>query len=111
MFLAGKFPVDTLLQAEADYRQERKTGYQIRGAKFTLRPAAYRSMGLPGRRTISRALDSLFSGLREQRLEVRNAELVVAAHGGDRAIAAAMRALATSCPAVLISLVQLRTKR
>lgn len=31
--------LDALLQAEADYRQERKTGYRIKVAKFTLRPA------------------------------------------------------------------------
>ena len=31
--------LDTLLQAECDYRQERKTGYRIKAAKFTLRPA------------------------------------------------------------------------
>ena len=31
--------LDTLLQAEADYRQERKTGYRIKAARFTLRPA------------------------------------------------------------------------
>jgi len=31
--------LDALLQAEADYRQERKTGYRIKTAKFTLRPA------------------------------------------------------------------------
>ena len=31
--------LDTLLQAEADYRQERKTGYRIKLAKFTLRSA------------------------------------------------------------------------
>lgn len=31
--------LDALLQAEADYRQERKTGYRIKAAKFTLRPA------------------------------------------------------------------------
>ena len=30
--------LDALLQAEADYRQERKTGYRIKAAKFTLRP-------------------------------------------------------------------------
>lgn len=30
--------LDTLLQAEVDYRQERKTGYRIKAAKFTLRP-------------------------------------------------------------------------
>jgi hypothetical protein len=28
--------LDTLLQAEADYRQERKTGSRIKAAKFTL---------------------------------------------------------------------------
>jgi DNA replication protein DnaC len=31
--------LDALLQSEADYRQERKTGYRIKVAKFTLRPA------------------------------------------------------------------------
>ena len=31
--------IDALLQAEIDYRQERKTGYRIKAAKFTLRPA------------------------------------------------------------------------
>ena len=31
--------LDALLQAEADYRLERKTGYRIKAAKFTLRPA------------------------------------------------------------------------
>jgi DNA replication protein DnaC len=31
--------IDALLQAECDYRQERKTGYRIKAAKFTLRPA------------------------------------------------------------------------
>jgi DNA replication protein DnaC len=31
--------IDALLQAELDYRQERKTGYRIKAAKFTLRPA------------------------------------------------------------------------
>src|SRR6266403_1240734 len=31
--------VDTLLQAECVYRQERKTGSRIKAAKFTLRPA------------------------------------------------------------------------
>ena len=30
---------NALLQAECDYRQERKTGYRIKVAKFTLRPA------------------------------------------------------------------------
>jgi hypothetical protein len=34
--------LDTLLQAEADYRQERKTGYRIKAAKFTLRPGVRR---------------------------------------------------------------------
>jgi hypothetical protein len=31
--------LDMLLQAETDYRQERKTGYRIKAARFTLRPA------------------------------------------------------------------------
>ena len=31
--------LDALLQAEADYRQQRKTGYRIKAAKFTLKPA------------------------------------------------------------------------
>src|SRR6185503_7393927 len=31
--------LDALLQAEIDYRQERKTGYRIKAAKFTLRPS------------------------------------------------------------------------
>jgi DNA replication protein DnaC len=31
--------LDALLQAEYDYRQQRKTGYRIKAAKFTLRPA------------------------------------------------------------------------
>jgi len=31
--------LDALLQAECDYRHERKTGYRIKAAKFTLRPA------------------------------------------------------------------------
>jgi len=31
--------LDTLLQAEADYRQERKTSYRIKAAKFALRAA------------------------------------------------------------------------
>src|SRR5439155_6811927 len=31
--------IDTLLQAECDYRQERKTGNRIKAAKFTLRSA------------------------------------------------------------------------
>ena len=30
--------LDTLLQAEADYRQARKTSYRIKAARFTLRP-------------------------------------------------------------------------
>ena len=31
--------LDTLLQAEAGYREERKTGYGVKVTKFTLRPA------------------------------------------------------------------------
>ena len=31
--------VDVLLQAEADYRQERKAVNRIKAAKFTMRPA------------------------------------------------------------------------
>src|SRR5690606_40283925 len=31
--------LDTLLQAEADYRQARKTGNRIKAARFTLRPS------------------------------------------------------------------------
>jgi len=31
--------LDTMLQAELDYRQERKTGYRIKAARFTLRPS------------------------------------------------------------------------
>jgi IstB-like ATP binding protein len=39
--------LDTLLQAETDYRQERKTGYRIKAAKFTLRPAFETSTSPP----------------------------------------------------------------
>ena len=31
--------LDVLLQAEADYRQERKTANRIKAAKFVMRPA------------------------------------------------------------------------
>jgi DNA replication protein DnaC len=46
--------LDTLLQAEADYRQERKTGYRIKAARFTLRPA-FEDIDFTARRSISKA--------------------------------------------------------
>lgn len=46
--------LDTLLQAEADYRQERKTGYRIKAAKFTLRPA-FEDIDFTASRSISKA--------------------------------------------------------
>jgi len=46
--------IDTLLQAEADYRQERKTGYRIKAAKFTLRPA-FEDIDFTASRSISKA--------------------------------------------------------
>jgi DNA replication protein DnaC len=46
--------LDTLLQAEADYRQERKTGYRIKAAKFTLRPA-FEDIDFTANRSISKA--------------------------------------------------------
>src|ERR1700719_2022811 len=45
--------LDTLLQAEADYRQERKTGYRIKAAKFTLRPA-FEDIDFTASRSISK---------------------------------------------------------
>ena len=45
--------LDALLQAEADYRQERKTGYRIKAAKFTLRPA-FEDIDLTAARSISK---------------------------------------------------------
>jgi len=46
--------LDSLLQAEADYRQERKTGYRIKAAKFTLRPA-FEDIDFTASRSISKA--------------------------------------------------------
>jgi DNA replication protein DnaC len=46
--------LDTLLQAEADYRQERKTGYRIKVAKFTLR-CAFEDIDFTANRSISKA--------------------------------------------------------
>src|SRR5438094_4742904 len=46
--------LDTLLQAEADYRQERKTGSRIKAAKFTLRPA-FEDIDFTANRSISKA--------------------------------------------------------
>ena len=46
--------LDTLLQAEADYRQERKTGYRVKVAKFTLRPA-FEDIDFTASRSISKA--------------------------------------------------------
>jgi DNA replication protein DnaC len=44
---------DALLQAEYDYRQERKTGYRIKAAKFTLRPA-FEDIDFTASRSISK---------------------------------------------------------
>lgn len=46
--------LDALLQAEADYRQERKTGTRIQAAKFTLRPA-FEDIDFTASRSISKA--------------------------------------------------------
>ena len=46
--------LDTLLQAEADYRQERKTSYRIKAAKFSLRPA-FEEIDFTASRSISKA--------------------------------------------------------
>ena len=46
--------LDALLQAESDYRQERKTGYRIKAAKFTLRPA-FEDIDFTASRSISKA--------------------------------------------------------
>jgi len=46
--------LDTLLQAETDYRQERKTGYRIKAAKFALR-AAFEDIDFTANRSISKA--------------------------------------------------------
>jgi len=45
---------DVLLQAEADYRQERKTDYRIKAAKFKLR-AAFEDFDFTAKRSISKA--------------------------------------------------------
>ena len=45
--------LDTLLQAEADYRQERKTGYRVKAAKFTLRPS-FEDIDFTASRSISK---------------------------------------------------------
>jgi DNA replication protein DnaC len=46
--------LDSLLQAEADYRQERKTGTRIKAAKLTLRPA-FEDIDFTASRSISKA--------------------------------------------------------
>jgi DNA replication protein DnaC len=46
--------LDTLLQAEADYRQERKTGYRIKAAHFTLQPS-FEDFDFTASRSISKA--------------------------------------------------------
>lgn len=46
--------LDSLLQAEADHRQERKTGYRIQAAKLTLRPA-FEDIDFTASRSISKA--------------------------------------------------------
>lgn len=46
--------LDTLLQAEADYRQARKTGYRIKAARFTLRPS-FEDFDFSASRSISKA--------------------------------------------------------
>jgi len=45
--------IDALLQAELDHRQERKTGYRIKAAKFTLRPA-FEDIDFTASRSISK---------------------------------------------------------
>jgi len=45
--------IDTLLQAECDYRQERKTGNRIKAAKFTLR-SAFEDIDFTANRSISK---------------------------------------------------------
>jgi DNA replication protein DnaC len=46
--------LDALLQAEGDYRLERKTGYRIKAAKFTLR-CAFEDIDFTANRSISKA--------------------------------------------------------
>jgi len=45
--------LDTLLQAETDYRQARETGYRSKSAKFTLRPA-FEDIAFTASRSISK---------------------------------------------------------
>ena len=45
---------DTLLQAESDYRQERKAKYRIKAAQFTLRPS-FEDFDFTASRSISKA--------------------------------------------------------
>lgn len=45
--------LDTLLQAESDYRQERKTDYRIKAARFMLRPA-FEDIDFTASRSISK---------------------------------------------------------
>src|SRR3990170_587230 len=46
--------LDTLLQAEADYRQERKTSYRVKAARFTLR-SAFEDIDFTANRSISKS--------------------------------------------------------
>lgn len=46
--------LDTLLQAEADYRDARQCGYRIKAAKFTLKPA-FEDIDFSASRSISKA--------------------------------------------------------
>jgi hypothetical protein len=46
--------LDALLQAEADYRHERKMGYRIKVAKVTLRPA-FEDIDFTASRSLSKA--------------------------------------------------------
>src|SRR6266436_3822675 len=46
--------VDILLQAEADYRQERKTVNRIKAAKFTVRPA-FEDFDFTAKRSVTKA--------------------------------------------------------
>jgi DNA replication protein DnaC len=46
--------LDTMLQAELDYRQERKTGYRIKAARFTLRPS-FEDFDFTAERSITKA--------------------------------------------------------
>ena len=46
--------LDTLLQAESDYRQQRKTGYRIKAARFTLQ-AAFEDIDFTASRSITKS--------------------------------------------------------